>query len=100
MGATRRIALEEHFTTPELAKKYVARPTRYGQFANLHLSQSGIVRCRAGGLIERTFDQISTPCIIELVRQRQGVFKEPNHFASPLCRIDHYKSPQCNAVGL
>ena len=27
-GATRKIALEEHFTTPELAKKYVARPTR------------------------------------------------------------------------
>jgi 2,3-dihydroxybenzoate decarboxylase len=27
-GATRKIALEEHFTTPTLAKKYVARPTR------------------------------------------------------------------------
>src|SRR5437899_13102922 len=27
-GATRKIALEEHFTTPALAKKYVARPTR------------------------------------------------------------------------
>lgn len=27
-GATRKIALEEHFSTPELAKKYVARPTR------------------------------------------------------------------------
>jgi 2,3-dihydroxybenzoate decarboxylase len=27
-GVTRKIALEEHFTTPELAKKYVARPTR------------------------------------------------------------------------
>lgn len=25
---TRKIALEEHFTTPELAKKYVAKPTR------------------------------------------------------------------------
>ena len=27
-GTTRKIALEEHFATPELAKKYVARPTR------------------------------------------------------------------------
>jgi Amidohydrolase len=27
-GATRKIALEEHFTTPALAKKYVARPAR------------------------------------------------------------------------
>jgi hypothetical protein len=27
-GVTRKIALEEHFTTPELDKKYVARPTR------------------------------------------------------------------------
>jgi 2,3-dihydroxybenzoate decarboxylase len=27
-GTTRKIALEEHFTTPALAKKYVARPTR------------------------------------------------------------------------
>src|SRR5258708_18913274 len=27
-AATRKIALEEHFTTPALAKKYVARPTR------------------------------------------------------------------------
>src|SRR6266700_4393528 len=27
-GATRKIALEEHFTTPALAKRYVARPTR------------------------------------------------------------------------
>jgi predicted TIM-barrel fold metal-dependent hydrolase len=26
--ATRKMALEEHFTTPALAKKYVARPTR------------------------------------------------------------------------
>jgi predicted TIM-barrel fold metal-dependent hydrolase len=27
-GATRKIALEEHFTTPALAKNYVAKPTR------------------------------------------------------------------------
>jgi 2,3-dihydroxybenzoate decarboxylase len=27
-GPTRKIALEEHYATPELAKKYVARPTR------------------------------------------------------------------------
>src|SRR5271165_6639313 len=27
-GAPRKIALEEHFTTPALAEKYVARPTR------------------------------------------------------------------------
>jgi 2,3-dihydroxybenzoate decarboxylase len=27
-GSTRKIALEEHFTTPELAKRNVARPTR------------------------------------------------------------------------
>jgi hypothetical protein len=27
-GTTRKIALEEHFTTPALARKYVARPTR------------------------------------------------------------------------
>jgi 2,3-dihydroxybenzoate decarboxylase len=27
-GVTRKIALEEHFTTPELAKRYVAKPTR------------------------------------------------------------------------
>lgn len=27
-GPVRKIALEEHFTTPELAKQYVARPTR------------------------------------------------------------------------
>ncbi len=27
-GPTRKIALEEHYSTPELAKKYIARPTR------------------------------------------------------------------------
>jgi hypothetical protein len=37
-AATRKIALEEHFTTPALAKKYVARPTRSDTlFADIEL---------------------------------------------------------------
>jgi hypothetical protein len=41
--------------------------------------------------IERTFNQVSSPSVIEFVRQRQGVLQEHNHLAAPFYGIDHYE---------
>lgn len=96
----RKIALEEHFTTPELERRYVARPTRsdtlfadierrLADFGNLRLEtmdQAGIDICVLSITTPGVQGEADTAAAIRLARQANDrlaaeVLRQPKRYA-------------------